>query len=86
MTIELTREQESLVRDLVESGRYESVEAFIEAAITSAFSETERFAQWAHERHAQAVEDVAAGRVVSVPKGKMAATLAQLRDGSLLPD
>lgn len=85
MIIELTREQESFLRDLVESGRYESVEAFIDAAIAAAFSETERFAQWASERHAQAVEDVAAGRVVSVPKGKMAAILTQYRNGSL-PD
>lgn len=85
MTIELTREQETLVRDLVASGRYESVEAFVEAAIAAAYSETERFAQWAHERHAQAAEDVAADRVVSVPKGKMAATLAQHRNSSL-PD
>ena len=85
MTIELTHEQENLVRNLVASGRYESVEAFIEAAIAAAYSETERFAQWAHERHAQAAEDVAAGHVVSVPKGEMAKALAQHRNGSL-PD
>ena len=86
MTIELTPDQANLVQDLVESGRYESVEAFIDAAISAAFSETERFAQWASERHAQAAEDVAAGRVVSVPRGEMASTLARYRDGALTSD
>jgi Arc/MetJ-type ribon-helix-helix transcriptional regulator len=83
MTIELTREQEKLVRGFVESGRYESVEAFIDSSITQAFIETEAFVKWARERDKQAQEDVKAGRVVTVASGKMAEVLEQHRNGTL---
>jgi Arc/MetJ-type ribon-helix-helix transcriptional regulator len=83
MTIELTREQEKLVRGFVESGRYESVEAFIDSSIAQAFIETEAFVNWARERDQQAREDIKAGRVVTVASGKMADVLEQHRNGTL---
>lgn len=86
MTIELTPEQETLVRDFVESGQYESVQDFIDAAITDAYTRSEDFKQWAVESHAKAQEDIKAGRVVSVPKGKMSETLEKVRNGTLTFD
>jgi Arc/MetJ-type ribon-helix-helix transcriptional regulator len=83
MTIELTKEQEKLIKGFVESGRYESIEAFLDEAITEAYSRTEAFAKLAREKLAASQKDIEAGRVVSVPKGKMAETLEQLRNGTL---
>jgi Arc/MetJ-type ribon-helix-helix transcriptional regulator len=50
MTIELTREQEKLIRGFVDSGRYESVEAFLDEAITEAYTRTEAFKKLAREK------------------------------------
>ena len=86
MTIELTPEQEKLVRNLVEAGQYESVEAFIEEAISEATTRTEVFIRWARERHQQAEENLAAGQVVTVPAGKLGEVLNRFRDGTLTFD
>lgn len=83
MTIELTPEQEKQVRSFVEAGQYDSVQDFIDASITEAYSRTEAFKQWAIKSHEKAQKDIQAGRVVSVPKGKMNETLDKLRDGTL---
>lgn len=83
MTIELTQEQERLIRGFVESGRYESVEAFVDEAITEAYSRTEAFKKVAREKLAASQKDIEAGRVVTVPKGKIGETLDQLRKGTL---
>ena len=83
MTIELTAEQEKLLRSFVESGQYESVEAFIDEAITEAYTRTEAFARLAREKLAASKKDIEAGRVVTVPKGKLGETLDKLRSGTL---
>lgn len=71
MTIELTREQEKLIRGSVESGRYESVEAFLDEAITEAYTRTEAFKKLASEKLAAAHKDIGARRVVTVAKSFM---------------
>lgn len=86
MTIELTEEQERLVRGLVEAGRYDSVQDFIDEAISRAYSETEQFVRWAKERHRQAQEDIEAGRVVTVPEGELNEVLEKYRAGTLTFD
>jgi Arc/MetJ-type ribon-helix-helix transcriptional regulator len=83
MTIELTREQEKLIRSFVESGQYESVEAFLDEAITEAYTRTETFKKLAREKLVIAQKDIEAGRVVTVAKGKIGETLEQLRNGTL---
>lgn len=86
MTIRLTPEQEKQVRSLIEAGQYESVEDFIDEAITEAYTRSEEFRQWALQAHEKAQADLRAGRVVSVPEGKMSETLEKLRDGTLTFD
>jgi Arc/MetJ-type ribon-helix-helix transcriptional regulator len=83
MTIELTRDQEKAIKSFVESGRYESVEAFLDEAITEAYSRTEAFKKLAREKLAASQKDIEAGRVVTVPKGKIGETLDQLRNDTL---
>jgi Arc/MetJ-type ribon-helix-helix transcriptional regulator len=83
MTIELTQEQEKLVRRFVESGQYESVKDFIDEAITEAYTRTEAFSRLAREKLAASQKDSEAGRVVTVPKGKIGETLDHLRNGTL---
>jgi Arc/MetJ-type ribon-helix-helix transcriptional regulator len=82
-SIELTREQEKAIQSFVESGRYESVEAFLDEAITEAYSRTEAFKKLAREKLAASQKDIEAGRVVTVPKGKIGETLDQLHKGTL---
>ncbi len=86
MTIELTREQEKIVRGLVQAGRYDSVEQFIDEAITKAYIETQQFIEWAKERHQSAEADIKAGQVVTVPDGKLGEVLDQYRNGMLTFD
>ena len=83
MTIELTQEQERVVRGLVEAGQYESVEHFIDEAITEAYTRTEVFANWARAKLDASQKDIEAGRVITVPKGKIGETLDELRRGTL---
>ena len=86
MTIELSPEQERQVRSFVESGQYDSVQDFIDAAITEAYTRSEAFRQWTTESHAKAQEDVKAGRFINVPKGKLNETLDKVRAGTLTFD
>ena len=83
MTIELTSQQEEIVRGLVESGQYESVEAFIEEAVTEAYSRTETFTAFARKKLAASQKDIEAGRVVEVPPGKLNEVLQRHRNGKL---
>jgi Arc/MetJ-type ribon-helix-helix transcriptional regulator len=83
MTIELTREQEKQVRGFVESGQYESVQAFIDEAITEAYSRTEEFITMIRAKLAESQRDIEAGRVVTVPNGKLSEILQQYRNGTL---
>jgi hypothetical protein len=48
-----------------------------------AYSRTEAFAKLSREKLEASQKDIEAGRVVSVPKGKMAETLEQLRNSTL---
>jgi Arc/MetJ-type ribon-helix-helix transcriptional regulator len=79
----LTPEQEKLIRGFVQSGHYDSVEAFIDEAITEAYSHTEAFIKLARAKLAASQKDSEAGRVVTVPKGKLSDILVQYRNGTL---
>ena len=83
MTIELTSEQEQRVRDFVKRGYYESVEDFIDDAITTTYARTEAFNALAREKLAASQEDIEAGRVVTVGKGQIGSVLDKLRKNEL---
>jgi Arc/MetJ-type ribon-helix-helix transcriptional regulator len=83
MTIELTHEQEKLVRGFVESGRYESVQAFIDEAITEAYTRTEAFTEMVRAKLRESQAAYESGQVVTMPKGGVNELLKQYRAGTL---
>ena len=85
MTIELNQEQELALQRLIEAGRYDTPQDFIDEALADAYSYTAAFADTAREKLAASREDVEAGRVVSVPQGKLGETLDRHRSGTLEP-
>ena len=85
MTIELNQEQELALQRLIEAGRYDTPQDFIDEALADAYSYTEAFAEIAREKLAVSREDVEAGRVVTIPQGKLGEMLDRHRSGTLEP-
>ena len=76
-TLSLTPEQASQLRQLIDAGVYESPEAFVDASLSAAYTETEAFAEAAREKLAASQRAVDEGRVASVPYGQLARFIAE---------
>lgn len=75
-TLTLTPEQEMQLQHLIDEGRYDSPEAFLETALSAAYAETEAFTALARAKLAASQADRDAGRVTEVPRGGLASFVA----------
>ncbi len=69
MTIELSPDTEAQLQSLVKTGKYESIEAFIEVAISNAYAETEAFTEMVRTKLKASKTAYDAGQVVTMPEG-----------------
>ena len=79
MTIELSREQEALLEEILASGQFESAEQFINHSLTNALVE-DAFNDQVSAMLQEAQADKAAGRVVATPEGKLVTELNRRRE------
>lgn len=71
MTIELNREQQAMLDEVLGDGPFEDAEQFLDHALTMALSESRAFNDHARLLLAEAQEAKGAGRVVHVPQGEL---------------
>jgi Arc/MetJ-type ribon-helix-helix transcriptional regulator len=83
MTIELSPDTEAQIQDLIKTGKYESIKAFIEEAISNAYSETEIFAEMVRAKLQKSQNAFDSGHVFTLPEGGVTELLRQYRDGAL---
>lgn len=79
MTILLTKEQEVLLEKAIENGIFDSPEDFIEQSLTAALAHEEGFSRHLRGLLVESEADVAAGRVVEVPRGQLLSVIRSRR-------
>ena len=71
MTLELSKQQQDLLHQVLDAGRFETPEQVLDYALTMALTESESFAKEARQMLLEAQEAKAEGRVTHIPHGNL---------------
>ncbi|MDQ3396214.1 MAG: hypothetical protein M3511_00350 [Deinococcota bacterium] len=80
MTIELTREQEAQLKELVEAGKFDSVEQFISYSLAAVAEENAEHTDWLRAETRKGLASLDAGRYSEMTTEEIAATGARQLD------
>ena len=80
MTIKLTREQESQLNELVQAGKFESVEQFINYSLAAVTEEDAEHTEWLRTETLKGLASLDAGRYSSMTTEEIAAEGARQLD------